>query len=42
MKKLESQVVTVKTNIEGILEFKDLNFYYEETKINALKNVSQK
>ena len=31
-----------KTNIEGILEFKDLNFYYEETKINALKNVSFK
>ena len=31
-----------KTNIEGILEFKDLNFYYEETKLNALKNVSFK
>ena len=31
-----------KINIEGILEFKDLNFYYEETKINALKNVSFK
>ena len=31
-----------KINIQGILEFKDLNFYYEETKINALKNVSFK
>ena len=31
-----------KLNIEGYVEFKDLNFCYEETKINALKNVSFK
>ena len=31
-----------KLNIEGYVEFKDLNFCYEETKINALKNISFK
>ena len=31
-----------KLNIKGYVEFKDLNFYYEDTKINALKNVSFK